>query len=251
THDQRLTADVEQRAVEPAVVVLEDPQPRDLLRQPRSRLNTVSTRHSEEHAEPRPDLAGYLLLHAHARARNPLHHRFHVCAENDDTAEVEAAHLPWQHLGSLLINRGLLTVDQVKQAFEEQRLTGRRLGEIAVGHSWVTSSDLATALADQFGLEYVDLSATEPDRDAATLLQKELAFRYQAVPVRFLADDLLLVAVADPTDVGVADDLRLALGHNVRLAVSEPADLERAIKKLYRTQIEVEHTGAEAEEEAL
>ncbi len=153
---------------------------------------------------------------------------------------MEAAHLPWQHLGSLLINRGLLTVEQVKQAFEEQRLTGRRLGEIAVGHSWVTSADLARALADQFGLEYVDLSETQPDRDAATLLQKELAFRYQAVPVRFLADDLLLVAVADPTDVGRADDLRLALGHNVRLAVSEPADLERAIKTLYRTQIEVE-----------
>jgi type IV pilus assembly protein PilB len=164
---------------------------------------------------------------------------------------VEAAHLPWQHLGSLLINRGLLTVDQVKQAFEEQRLTGRRLGEIAVGHGWVTSSDLARGLADQFGLEYVDLSETEPDRDAATLLQKELAFRYQAVPVRFLADDLLLVSVADPTDVSVADNLRLALGHNVRLAVSEPADLERTVKKLYRTQIEVEHQdGAEAEKEA-
>jgi type IV pilus assembly protein PilB len=163
---------------------------------------------------------------------------------------VEAAHLPWQHLGSLLINRGLLTVEQVKQAFEEQRLTGRRLGEIAVGHGWVTSADLAKALADQFGLEYVDLSETQPDRDAATLLQKELAFRYQALPVRFLADDLLLVAVADPTDVGRADDLRLALGHNVRLAVSEPADLERAIKALYRTQIEVdqeEEAGEEAE----
>jgi type IV pilus assembly protein PilB len=153
---------------------------------------------------------------------------------------VEAAHLPWQHLGSLLINRGLLSVDQVKQAFEEQRLTGRRLGEIAVGHGWVTGSDLAKALADQFGLEYVDLAEVEPDRDAATLLQKELAFRYQALPVRFLGDDLLLVAVADPTDVGRADDLRLALGHNVRLAVSDPGDLERTIKKLYRTQIEVD-----------
>ena len=48
------------------------------------------------------------------------------------------------------------------------------------------------------------------------------------------------MAVADPTDVGRADDLRLALGHNVRLAVSDPGDLERTIKKLYRTQIEVE-----------
>ena len=173
-------------------------------------------------------------------------------ARNDDITRVEAAHLPWQHLGSLLINRGLLTVEQVKQAFEEQRLTGRRLGEVAVGHGWVTGADLAKALADQFGVEYVDLSEVEPDRDAATLLQKELAFRYQALPIRFLANDLLLVAVADPTDVGRADDLRLALGHNVRLAVSEPNDLERAIKALYRTQIEVdEETGPDAEDAAL
>jgi type IV pilus assembly protein PilB len=179
-----------------------------------------------------------------------LHDSLHVRDENDDIALVEAAHLPWQHLGSLLINRDLLTVDQVKQAFEEQRLTGRRLGEIAVSHGWVTGADLAKALADQFGLEYVDLSSTEPDRDAASLLQKELAFRYQAVPVRFLGDDLLLVAIADPTDVTSADNLRLALGYNVRLAVSEPEDLERTIKKLYRTQIELEQDEGEAEEAA-
>ena len=80
------------------------------------------------------------------------------------------------------------------------------------------------------------------------LLPKELAARYQAVPVRFLSDDLLLVAVADPSDVGRADDLRLALGHNVRLAVSEPADLERTIKRLYRTQIEVVESTDEAVE---
>jgi type IV pilus assembly protein PilB len=158
---------------------------------------------------------------------------------------VEAAHLPWQHLGSLLINQGHLTVDQVKQAFEEQTLTGRRLGEIVVDHGWVSSTDLARALAHQAGLEYVDLSETEPDPAAAVLLQKDLAFRYQAVPVRFVDDDLLLVAVADPSDVGRADDLRLALGHNVRLVVSDPGDLERTIKKLYRTQIEVEEVGAD------
>jgi type IV pilus assembly protein PilB len=161
---------------------------------------------------------------------------------------VEAAHLPWQHLGSLLINRGLLTVDQVKQSFEEQQLTGKRLGEIVVGHGWVTSQDLAKALAHQNGLEYVDLAETQLDLEAAMLLPKELAVRYEAVPVRFVDKDLLLVAVADPTDIGRADDLRLALGHNVRLAVSEPADLERTIKKLYRTQIEVVDSESEAPE---
>jgi type IV pilus assembly protein PilB len=161
---------------------------------------------------------------------------------------VEAAHLPWQHLGSLLINRGLLSVDQVKRAFEEQQLTGKRLGEIVVGYGWVTPQDLAKALAVQNGLEYVDLSETDLETDVAMLLPKELAARYEAIPVRFLTKDLLLVAVADPTDIGRADDLRLALGHNVRLAVSEAADLERAIKKLYRTQIEVVDSTAQADE---
>jgi type IV pilus assembly protein PilB len=158
---------------------------------------------------------------------------------------VEAAHLPWQHLGSLLINRGLLTVDQVKQAFEEQSRTGRRLGEIVVDRGWITSSDVAQALAHQFGLEYVDLAETEPEPSAATLLQKDLAVRYHAIPVRFLEEDLLLVAIGDPTDVTSADNLRLALGHNVRLGVSDPIDLERTIKKIYRTQIEVDDQEAD------
>ncbi|HSC50449.1 MAG TPA: GspE/PulE family protein, partial [Gaiellaceae bacterium] len=152
---------------------------------------------------------------------------------------MEAAHLPWQHLGSLLINRGALSVEQVKQAFEEQQLTGKRLGEIVVGHGWVTPQDLAQALAQQNALEYVDLAETELDLEVAMLLPKELAIRYEALPVRSLGDDLLLVAVADPTNIAVADDLRLALGHNVRLGVSAPIDLEAAIKRLYRTQIEV------------
>jgi type IV pilus assembly protein PilB len=152
---------------------------------------------------------------------------------------VEAAHLPWQHLGSLLINRGVLSVDQVKQAFEEQQLTGKRLGEIVVGHGWVTPQELAQALAQQNGLEYVDLAEIDLDLKVSTLLPRDLAERYEALPVRRLGDDLLLVAVADPSNIAVADDLRLALGHNVRLGVSAPLDLEAAIKKLYRTQIEV------------
>jgi type IV pilus assembly protein PilB len=160
---------------------------------------------------------------------------------------VEAAHLPWQHLGSLLVDRGVLTVEQVRQAFEEQQLTGKRLGEIVVGHGWVTDQELAQALAHQSGLEYIDVAETELDLEAAMLLPKELALRYQAVPVRFMGDDLL-VAVADPTDIGRSDDLRLALGHNVRLVVSAPADLERTIKRLYRTQIEVVESADDAVE---
>lgn len=50
---------------------------------------------------------------------------------------------PWQHLGSPLINHGPLSVEQAKRAFEEQQLTGKRLGEIVVGHGRTGSARAA------------------------------------------------------------------------------------------------------------
>jgi type IV pilus assembly protein PilB len=58
--------------------------------------------------------------------------------------------------------------------------------------------------------------------------------------VKFLAEDSALVAVADPTDVVSSDDLKLALGLNVRLAVAEITDLERTLTRIYRTEVDVE-----------
>src|SRR6185312_17400559 len=78
----------------------------------------------------------------------------------------------------------------------------------------------------------------------------------QALPVRFLRDDLLLVAVADPTADGHADELRQSLGHDVRLAVAEPEDLDHAIRRLHQlapvraapAEEEPERTGPPPEE---
>ena len=114
-------------------------------------------------------------------------------------------------------------------------------GEL-VAHNLGVDRGPLRADADQFGLEYVDLTAVEPDHDAAALLEKELAFRYQALPVRFLGDGLLLVTVADPTEAEHAERLRLALGHDVRLAVSEPGELEGASRKLH-TQAALKRRG--------
>jgi type IV pilus assembly protein PilB len=61
------------------------------------------------------------------------------------------------------------------------------------------------------------------------------------LPVRFLGDDLVLVAVADPTNLTTADDLRLALGLNISLGVADAAALEGTIERTYRVHIEISH----------
>jgi hypothetical protein len=74
-----------------------------------------------------------------------------------EPAQVEAR--AWRPLGSLLVERGALSDEQLSQALREQRANGRRLGEILVGRGFVTPLDLVAAVIDQHGLE----RTTEPD----------------------------------------------------------------------------------------
>ena len=155
-------------------------------------------------------------------------------------AHVDHARLP---LGTLLLRDGVLTSEQLEAALAEKEQTGRRLGEIVAARGWAKPAQLAVLLAEQHGLEYLDLGKARIDPAASALLPEKFARRYAALPVRYVEDDLVLVAVADPTNVLASDDLRLALGVNVRVAVSSATDLAAAIDRMYRASLEVEDDG--------
>src|SRR5919197_1874965 len=142
-------------------------------------------------------------------------------------------------LGSLLAQNGLLTLSQLERALAEKEETGERLGEIIVRRGWISSRDLAGALALQLGLDFVDLAREKVDPATAELLPEKLARRYNAVPVSFVDDSTVLVAIGDPTDLRTADDLRIALGKNIRFAVADVNDLEQTISRLYRRDVPV------------
>src|SRR5438128_1718112 len=112
----------------------------------------------------------------------------------------------WRRLGAILLSRELITAEQLRQGFEEQTAGGRRLGEIIVEQGWVTSLDLALALAEQHNLPFVDLG-DDVDYEVAALLPEHLARRYSAIPVRFQDDTAVLVAVADPGNLHSIDEL--------------------------------------------
>jgi type IV pilus assembly protein PilB len=150
---------------------------------------------------------------------------------------VEAARLPWIPLGEMLVARGLLERAQLEEALRDRATSGRRVGEIVVERGWIKPSQLAEALADQYGFDFVSLSEEQFDPHVASLLPEQLARRYDALPVRFLSEDLLLVAVADPTNVITSDDLRIALGVNLQFAVVSAPDLARAFSRVFRNEI--------------
>ena len=148
-------------------------------------------------------------------------------------------------LGALLLRKKLLSVEQLEEALGEKDETGDRLGEIVVRRGWVSGRALAHALAEQHELEYIDLAQTEIEALASGLLPERFARRYAALPIRFLGDDIVLIAVSDPGNVRNSDELRVALGLNIRLTVAAPDDLEQMIDRVYRGEVKVDDQNKE------
>jgi type IV pilus assembly protein PilB len=143
----------------------------------------------------------------------------------------------WVPLGTLLRRVGAIDPEQLEIALTEKERSPRRLGEILVEWGWVSSVEIAKALAEQYGMPFLDLSETEIEQNAAMLLPEEAARRLQALPVRFLPDRLVLVGLADPTDVLAAEELRSLLGTGVCLNVVDIAALEAAFTRLYGERV--------------
>jgi type IV pilus assembly protein PilB len=154
---------------------------------------------------------------------------------------MEAAHHRlWPALGALLVRAGAISPDALDEAVAEQEGSGMRLGELLIERGLVTRAAVARALAEQHSLEFVDLGETAIDAEAVSLLPSSLARRYGAVPIRFLDDGALLVAVSDPTNVVHADDLRLALGVPIRVGVAAADAVTAAITRADAQEIELD-----------
>jgi hypothetical protein len=139
----------------------------------------------------------------------------------------------WVPLGALLVRAGILRPEQLELALSEREQSRRRLGELLVEWGWVSSRAIAQALAQQYGLEFLDLTASEIEEGAARLLPEEVARRLQALPVKSLPDRLLLVAAADPTDMHAIDELRSVLDTAIRVAVVDSQALEATFVRLH------------------
>jgi type IV pilus assembly protein PilB len=168
-------------------------------------------------------------------------------AARDDSLDSSLSALRWVPLGTLLESAGLLTPEQLASALSAKEQTGQRLGEILVELGFVTNRQIAGALAEQYGLELLDLAHTEIDPAAVAMLPEHVARRSQALPIRFISEDVLLLAVADPTNLRIADDLGLALGSSFRLAVVDPDELDVVLDRVYRRRIELSVSDAEPE----
>jgi len=158
---------------------------------------------------------------------------------------------PARLIGDVVVDLGFATREKVEEAVELARTQRKPTGQVLVEQGILRHDQLARVVAERYGLDYIDLSVYELDMGAVNLLEMEAIRRYQAVPVGFLEDSTLLLAMADPTNVLTVDDVAMLTGRKVRAAAASIEDVNILITRLSRVEQSVEAIAEhEAEPEA-
>ncbi len=135
-------------------------------------------------------------------------------------------------LGEILVERGLISKEQLQQALSEQKVTGQELGRILVKLGYIGEEALLEILAEQLEIPFVSLNDYEAEEDALHLIPGNLALQYLVFPL-FLIGDVLTLAMANPQDVAAIDIIRRLTGKQIEPAIASEREIRQAIENSY------------------
>jgi hypothetical protein len=136
-------------------------------------------------------------------------------------------------LGEILIEAGILDEFQLNSALAYQREWGGKLGTVVIKKGFVSEKDLMSVLEKQFGISCVSLDNFEkPTPDVLALVKLEDAKKFGMFPLA-LEGKTLVIAISDPTDLKMLDDISFKLGLRVKPLLALESDIIRAIGTNY------------------
>ncbi len=135
-------------------------------------------------------------------------------------------------LGEILVNSRCITGDQLTRALTEQVRMGRPLGETLVRLGFVTEQQFRRALCMQLNIEFFDLSGIPLDPALKALINPRFAVKHLVVPLTRVGTRLV-VAMNDPTQSRIIDDLRSGTGYEIEVVTSTSNGIRHALEALY------------------
>jgi type IV pilus assembly protein PilB len=139
-----------------------------------------------------------------------------------------------EKLGEILISANMITEGQLNEAFVLQKQTGQKVGQVLVNLGYLTEDALLACLARQSGLEFIYLSEYTIAEDVLKLVPLNFVEKLNVLPLEFDAkNNTLKVAVPDPLNMFIIDDLRIATGYKIKPVVALPNEIRDTIRKLY------------------
>jgi type IV pilus assembly protein PilB len=153
-------------------------------------------------------------------------------------------------LGQILIEMGFIDEDQLETLLEEQhKRAGELIGQIAIELDMITDDKLAEALAQQMGMQAISLSEIVILPEVLGYVTEPMANLYKICPIAF-RDNTLTIAMCDPQNLAVLDELRNFLGYDIRAVVTTQREIKAALDRYYSSAESVESLLSDMEGDA-
>src|SRR3954465_14360957 len=134
-------------------------------------------------------------------------------------------------LGQLLADRGLIKPEQLERALDEQRRSNHQklLGEVLIEMRFCTEDQITEALAQAYGVPYARVSPRIADPKVIAILPKDFLEKHCVLPL-FLVEGVLTVAVPEPANVFLLEEIERASGYTVQLVAPTSRDIKATLQ---------------------
>lgn len=137
-----------------------------------------------------------------------------------------------KYIGDTLLEKRVINKADYEEAVDEKKRTGKTITRVLVDSGHVSSSHLLRLLSEQVGMEPIELKGRVPDPKALALINPASARLYRVLPLKLIGNTLD-IALADPFNPLVLDDLRFMLGTDIRGYIADEIELQDALDKYY------------------
>ncbi len=132
----------------------------------------------------------------------------------------------------MLVSSGLITTAQLNEALELQRSSGGKLGQLLIHKKFIEERRLLEFLSKQFGIEFIDLRVQNIPIETLNIIPENIARRYNLIAVEKV-EGKLKVAMEDPLNIVILDDLKMMTGYDIKPVFGTDSDIVAAIDKNY------------------
>ncbi len=141
-------------------------------------------------------------------------------------------------LGDLLVQKGIITEEQLSEALKQQKEKKLMLGEMIVSMGFASQSQINDVLCEHLNIDFVDMREEEPDPQVLSLLDESIMRKYTLVPLRHDNNNAgaLQVAMADPMNILAMDDINIITGMQVVPILANAQDINAFLDKAFGQQ---------------
>ncbi|MBU4375899.1 MAG: Flp pilus assembly complex ATPase component TadA [Candidatus Omnitrophica bacterium] len=137
-----------------------------------------------------------------------------------------------ERLNKILLEKGLITAEKLKEAIGMQREKGGKLSDILINNGLIDRKDLMVVLSEELGIPPINLSRYKIDPSLIQLVPRKFAYRYKMLPISRMGN-LLTVAMADPLNIFAVDEIKTLTGFQIGILITTDKDMDEAIDQYY------------------